>query len=192
MVSSTARDLPEHRNEVMAACLRQGFFPAMMEHLPASDADAIEASLRMVDEADIYLGIFAHRYGYVPAGHELSITEMEYDRAVRRGIPRLIFLTDESQPPGAGDAEQGPAAQKLQALKRRLAAERVVNFFKSPPDLRAHVIDALARQASGAPRPGQEYQIPPPSIFSGSFRSRFVATDKDMDAVLDLRRSFFG
>jgi hypothetical protein len=35
MVSSTARDLPEHRKEVMDASLRQGLFPNMMEHLPA-------------------------------------------------------------------------------------------------------------------------------------------------------------
>ena len=33
MISSTARDLPEHRKEVMDACLRQGMFPIMMEHL---------------------------------------------------------------------------------------------------------------------------------------------------------------
>ena len=98
MVSSTARDLPEHRKEVMEACLRQGMFPQMMEHLPAADADAIAESLRLVDEADIYLGIFAHRYGYVPKGHDISITEMEYNRAVERGIPRLIFLMHEDHP----------------------------------------------------------------------------------------------
>ena len=67
MISSTARDLPEHRKEVMDACLRQGMFPEMMEHLPASDAEAISVSLEMVDRADIYVGIFAHRYGYVPS-----------------------------------------------------------------------------------------------------------------------------
>lgn len=89
IVSSTARDLPEHREEVMDACLRQSMFPKMMEHLPASDADAIAESLKLVDEANIYLGIFAHRYGYVPKGYDISITEMEYNRAVERGIPRM-------------------------------------------------------------------------------------------------------
>src|SRR5229473_488183 len=69
MISSTARDLPEHRKEVMDACLRQGMFPIMMEHLPASDDEAIPPSLKMVDEADIYLLILAHRYGYVPAAN---------------------------------------------------------------------------------------------------------------------------
>ena len=49
MISSTARDLPDHRKEVLDACLRQGMFPIMMEHLPASDSDAISESLKMVD-----------------------------------------------------------------------------------------------------------------------------------------------
>ncbi len=91
MISSTARDLPEHRKEVMDACLRQGMFPMMMEHLPASDAEAIAESLKMVDEAEIYVGVFAHRYGYVPKGHDISVTEMEYNRAVERANPALDF-----------------------------------------------------------------------------------------------------
>ncbi|MGA9771150.1 MAG: DUF4062 domain-containing protein [Blastocatellia bacterium] len=80
MVSSTARDLPEHRKEILDACLRQSMFPKMMEHLPASDTDAIAVSLKLVDEADFYVGVFAYRYGYVPKGYDISITEMEYNR----------------------------------------------------------------------------------------------------------------
>ena len=90
MISSTAIDLPEHRDLVKDACLRQGMFPVMMEQMPAANATAIEESLRIVNEADIYLGIFAYRYGYVPEGYDTSITEMEYNRAVQRGIPCLI------------------------------------------------------------------------------------------------------
>jgi hypothetical protein len=87
MISSTALDLPDHRKEVQDACLRQGMLPVMMEHLPATDADAIAESLRLVDEADIYLSIFAYRYGYIPKGQSISITEMEYNRAIERGFP---------------------------------------------------------------------------------------------------------
>src|SRR5947209_7786487 len=112
MISSSARDLPEHRKEVMDACLRRGMFPVMMEHLPASDADAIAASLKMVDEADIYLGVFAHRYGYVPKGYSISITEMEYKRAVERKMPRLIFMMHEDHPLKAADVEKGEGAVK--------------------------------------------------------------------------------
>lgn len=99
MISSTARDLPEHRDKVMHACLRQGMsHPDMMEHLSATDANAAEVSLRMVEKADLYLGVFGFRYGYVQPGSNISVTEMEYNRAVERGIPRLIFLMHDDHP----------------------------------------------------------------------------------------------
>jgi hypothetical protein len=145
MISSTALDLPEHRDLVKDACLRQGMFPVMMEHLPAADADAIAESLRMVNEVDIYLGIFAYRYGYIPKGHNISITEMEYNRAVERGILRLIFLMHKKHPLTSEDVETGEGAAKIKVLRARLETERVVNFFKSPAELQAQVIDSLSK-----------------------------------------------
>jgi tetratricopeptide (TPR) repeat protein len=152
MVSSTVRDLPEHRQGVLGACLRQGMFPLMMEHLPAVDDDAIKASLDMVDEADIYLGIIAYRHGYVPKGHEISITEMEYNRAVERGIPRLIFLMDPDHPLKVAQVDTGEGAERVEALRKRLSAERVVKFFKSPEDLRADVITSLSLYHKSDPK----------------------------------------
>ena len=38
--------------------------PGVVHIQTASDADAIEVSLKMVEESDVYLGIYAHRYGY--------------------------------------------------------------------------------------------------------------------------------
>jgi hypothetical protein len=114
-----------------------------MEKLPALDADAIEASLHMVDEADIYVGVFAYRYGYVPSGHDISLTEMEYNRAVELEKPRLIFFIDQAHPITGKDVETGPGAIKLQALKDRIGQQRVATFFKSPGDLRGDVVAAL-------------------------------------------------
>ena len=143
VISSTVLDLPEHRREVREACLRQKVFPLMMEHLPALDADAIQASLALVDEADIYIGVFAYRYGHQPAGHEISITEMEYNRAVQRGIPCFIFTMTDDHPIKREDVECGDGEKKLKYLKERL--NRVCASFRSPVDLRAHVIDTLAQ-----------------------------------------------
>jgi len=144
MISSTARDLPDYRAQVMDACLRESMFPKMMEQLPALDVDAIEASLALVDEADVYIGLFAHRYGHIPDGHDKSITEMEYDRAVKRGIPRLIFLMHDDVPVLPKDVDKGDSAVKLDALKARLKKERVVAFFKNPEDLRGLALHALS------------------------------------------------
>lgn len=123
MISSTARDLPEHRKAAMEACRRQGFFPVWMEDLPASDADAVAESMRMVDEADIYLGILGFGYGTTPAGHDKSYTEMEYDQAAKK---TLMFVMSDQHPLLPKDVETGEGAKKLQAfimtLKRATAS----------------------------------------------------------------------
>jgi hypothetical protein len=132
MISSTARDLPEHREKVMHACMRLGmFYPEMMENLTATDANALAVSLKMVDSADIYVGVFAFRYGYVPDGENISVTEAEYDRAIDRNIARLIFLMSDEHPVKPSDVETGEGAGKLKKLKERLKKERVVGFFSS-------------------------------------------------------------
>ena len=131
MISSTALDLPEHRKEVMDACLRMGMHPVMMEHLTAGDVTAAEKSLAMVDDASIYLGVFAYRYCHVPEANnpeQLSVTEMEYNRAVERGIPRLIFLMDKTHPLTAADMEEetsDPAEAK--AGIRRMCEQLLTN-----------------------------------------------------------------
>ncbi|KAB2855216.1 MAG: DUF4062 domain-containing protein, partial [Anaerolineae bacterium] len=147
MISSTARDLPDHRQAALDACMGLGLHPVMMEHLPALDADAIDASLKMVDNSTIYLGIFAHRYGYIPtdpiknpAG--LSITELEYQRAVAKGKPRLLFVVADNHTPDLPHEEAAP--DQLRDFKDRMTKERVVKFFKSPDDLRGHITQALA------------------------------------------------
>jgi hypothetical protein len=68
MISSTARDLPDHREKVMHACLRQSMHPIMMEHLPTDDADAIAAYLKMVNDADLLKRLLLCVSPYVSIG----------------------------------------------------------------------------------------------------------------------------
>lgn len=146
MISSTARDLPEHRKQILEACLRQGMFPLRMEDLPANSDEAAGASLKMVEDADIYIGVFAHRYGYVPVANnskQISVTEMEYDRAVERKIERLVFVMDKAHPITVDDVEIEDAT-KLKSFKDRVQTENIVRFFKSPDDLRAEAINSLS------------------------------------------------
>jgi hypothetical protein len=142
MVSSTAKDLKEYREQVQDACLRMDVMPKMMEHLSAEDADAVEVSLRMVEESDIYIGIYAHRYGYIPDGESISITHMEYNHAVKLGKPRFLFFVSDQVPvlPQHIDME---SYAKLQAFKEELGKKRVAAFFDSPADLRSKALQSL-------------------------------------------------
>ncbi len=145
MISSTALDLPEHRRETLNACLRAGMLPLAMEAMPASDADALAESVRLVDDADIYVGILGHRYGHVPKGQDKSITHLEYERAIGRSIPVLMFLIHREHQLTIDDIET-ERAEELRRLKEEIGEERVVAYFKSPEDLRGHVLHALDEQ----------------------------------------------
>lgn len=191
MIGSTALDLPEHRTAVMEACLRQGFFPVMMEHLAASDDDAIHESLRMVDEADVYLGILAHRCGYVPKGLAISITEMEYNHAGERGIQRLMFAMHKDRPIHIEDVELGEGAEKLKAFKERVKADKVLRFFKAVDGLRGDAIDTLSRLREPNPAPFHyvsEIPAPPRPTSRGSIRRawpRSISGCRDSTASQD-------
>lgn len=155
MVSSTSLDLPEHREAVIDAIFRVKMFPLAMEALTASPYNAIRYSLDMVDDAEVYVGVFGFRYGYRPDDPERnperrSITELEYRRAVERGIPILIFLMDDKHPVpvSAGDAknffEQDPESRVLlERLKAEVSAKYVVASFKSVDELGGKVMQAL-------------------------------------------------
>ncbi len=154
MLSSTSRNLPSHREQATEAILRSGMHPIIMETLTASLGDAISESLRLVDDAEIYVGIFGMRYGYIPDDTRnpdgISITEMEYRHAMKRGIPVLIFIMRDDHP-GPATAAEGETfyeqdetgKAKLTALKKELTTQHVVGFFESPQDLRAQLIQAL-------------------------------------------------
>jgi hypothetical protein len=152
MISSTAIDLPEHRDRVVKACLRQGIFPIGMENLPAHDQDAVDTSFDMVDQADIFIGIYAWRYGLVPNVEtnpdQKSITEMEFDRAIDRMKKKhlldiLVFVADEKHPIQPGHKQDG-VQEKLSAFKERATNGRNHRKFTSPDNLESEVINALS------------------------------------------------
>lgn len=153
MISATARDLKDQRLAAQDACIANDVFPVWMKHLPAQDADGFKVSMEMVDKADIYIGIYAWRYGWVPDfdnPRQVSITELEFDRAVERKASGqlkelLIFIMDESVDVSPANIEMADKAQKkLKAFKERASTKRVVGFFKSTEDLQRQISEALA------------------------------------------------
>ena len=66
-------------------------------------SDPIKFSLQKVAQSQVYVGIFALRYGYIPEDPvrnpgRLSITELEYRHAVELDIPTLIYIAKKSHP----------------------------------------------------------------------------------------------
>jgi len=151
-LSSTYEDLKDHRRTVAEDLRKNRYEIIAMEDYVARDDRPVDACLKDVDRADIYVGLFAFRYGYIPPMEHgnpdgLSITELEYRRAVQQGKTCLVFLADEKGgwPQIHNDAwtgEGGHGAQ-IKRLREYLKTEKLSGFFSSP--------DHLARSLSGFP-----------------------------------------
>lgn len=147
-VSSTVYDLTEHIEQASNACVRLQMLPIHMGQLPSSSDEGAGQRLseKLVDEADIYLGIIGVRYGHCIPESGISYVEHEYNCAVRRGIPRLMFIADESHQFPDSLIETGERANKLMEFKKRVRRENQVKAFGSPLGLYGEIVASLINQ----------------------------------------------
>lgn len=134
-----------------------------MEDYVATDRRPLDKCLADVACCDLYVGIVAHRCGFRPdQGNPqgCSITELEYEQAGHRGVPRLLFvLHDDAEWPASrmdahtGEGDQGGCVRRF---RQRVCGECTVEFFTNPQQLATLVSTAVAvwvatdsRSASG-------------------------------------------
>jgi len=156
-VSSTFLDLEAHRAAAVHMLDQMRYPSIAMEAYVARDARVVDQCLKDVENCDIYLGIFAWRYGHVPAAgnpEALSVTEMEYQHARKLEKPRLLFTStdDAPWPDGYRDTvtgENGNGA-KVQHLRAAIEDDRLPGRFASPDDLAKNVAAAIHLLAADA------------------------------------------
>ena len=147
-ISSTFRDLKEHRATLKVALEKAGYDVDCMERYPAFDERPLDRCLEDVAQCDGYVLILAHRYGFRPSspdGRGLSITEREYEEAIHRSRTTLAFCVEASYAwSGEQDASGSVDAQSLDHFRSRVQRDHGVDFFKSPDNLSALVVAALS------------------------------------------------
>ena len=97
-----------------------------MEDYVATDQRPLTKCLADVSACDVYVGIFAQRYGYIPPKNnpkKQSITEREFRKAVRKGKHCLVFLLHEDARWPPAHRETGRGAERLEALRRELSTK---------------------------------------------------------------------
>jgi tetratricopeptide (TPR) repeat protein len=198
-LSSTFRDLKEYREAAVHACQRVGLLPIYMEEFPPDPRKAVAVCQAKVEEADLFLGIYAHRYGYVPAGSEVSITEMEYDWAVGRNLPVYLYVADPDQPWPPSQVDKGGDYERLTAFKERIGKKHTLKKFRDVPTFKEDVlllVHDLARTETAAPAgdtPQARRTLPtPPTMHSVPpyiLTNRFIGRRKELDALNAWARS---
>src|ERR1041385_5149995 len=158
--TSELRRFPEEHSFVAAAeeALRlAGHAVTDQEYLTARDESPAAYCIAAVGRADVYVGIIGFRYGSpVRDRPQLSYTELEFEAATERGIPRLVFLLDEDQcrglPPSAViDRVHGLRQDGFR--QRLLDADVTVVAVKDAGDLTAKLLLALKELPALRPRP---------------------------------------
>jgi len=94
------------------------------------------ANIESLRKADLFIGIYASRYGDILKDFELSLTEIVYEEALRLQIPRLIYLVD----PHASWAVEH-LHTNFQGAMMRIFLDRFpqenpeIRYFDTPQDL---------------------------------------------------------
>ena len=161
-ISSTYQDLVEHRGVVDRTLRRMGHDVIGMEQYVAEGNKPLERCLADVRLADLYVVMVAWRYGYIPNDQPppatpgaLSITELEYNEAVKAQKPILAFLLDPDTPwptsrvdamstePQRGEAKPGSNIARFRSM---LGTNYLAGMFRTPDDVASQVAAAVAAQ----------------------------------------------
>jgi hypothetical protein len=145
-LSSSFSDLGAYRTRASRALRNLQIEVVGMEDYAAADARPLDKCLADVAATDLYVGLFAFRYGYVPEEDNpdgLSITELEYQCAVNLNKPRLVFLVPDKvkwdrdfEDRITGDGDNG---HRISTLREQLKKDRMAGWFQTPEQLAEEV-----------------------------------------------------
>ena len=157
-VSSTWQDLKPYRQAVYDQLRKLRLDAVAMEDFVAAEMRPLAQSIRDVSEADVYLGIFAWRYGYIPTEgnpERRSITELEYRAAGDHQKERLIFLLRDEAPwsPSLMDSHSQDAQRggQIRRFREELTARHAVGYFSTPDELAKEVSAAITNALLNRP-----------------------------------------
>lgn len=134
-VSSTYEDLKGHRAHVINALRRSGVFVDPMENWTAESDEPKKFSQDRLTGCHFCVLLVAFRRGYVPKDETRSITQLEYQAAVAKGIDVLVYLLDEraSWPKRFNELDSDPQVRAWRAsLEQRHGREL---FGRSPSSI---------------------------------------------------------
>lgn len=140
-LSSTYEDLKEARSQILKflEILRSDIIS--MEFFGSSDHQPKDYALEELRKCNVFIGIYAERYGSIDNESGLSITELEYIEALKlrdqgqiQGVFIYMVNPETLWPINKVDREP-EKIEKLSRLKSTLKSNHTITFFDSVEDL---------------------------------------------------------
>jgi len=143
-LSSTSRDLKEYRDAAYSAIEElDGYHCVRMEDFGARHKNPYDFCCDKVGECDLFVGIIGHLYGSCPKGGKKSYTEMEYEAALFKQIPCLMFFAPEYFPVPNNLIEPDEKRKKQGEFRQRVSRDCIRSGFTSPDNLAFKIIQAI-------------------------------------------------
>ena len=154
-ISSTYSDLSIERKQVLDILLMADCIPAGMESFVATDEEQFNVIKKVIDLCDYYILILGKRYGTVHEASGLSYTEMEYNYAIDKNIPVLVFAIDDSVELDESKVESNAInKEKLAQFKGRAMTNRLASIWRDSSDLMGKVAISIMQAKTEMGRPG--------------------------------------
>lgn len=154
-ISSTYSDLVEERKKVQEILLMADCIPAGMEAFVATNDEQFNVIKKVIDLCDYYILIVGDRYGSINEKTGLSYTEMEYNYAVGKDIPVLVFCLDEKINLSEDKCEKNlEKRKKLSTFKEKAMKNRLASIWKDITELSGQVAISIMRAKNEIDRPG--------------------------------------
>lgn len=154
-ISSTYYDLIEERKKVLDVLLMADCIPAGMEAFVATDAEQFDVIKKVIDLCDYYVLIIGKRYGSINEATGISYTEMEYDYAISKDIPVLVFALDDSVEVSDDKKETDLHKQvKLIDFRKKALSNRLASIWHTADELTGKLAIAIMKAKNEISRPG--------------------------------------
>ncbi len=149
-ISSTYEDLQEERKKVTQALLGIDCVPTGMEVFQASDDDQWNLIKRVINSCDYYIVIVGGRYGSIHPKTKKSYTQMEYEYALKIGIPIVGFIYSGIKRLPWNKIDN---ISKLEEFIN-LVETKMVAYWSTSEELVSCVLLSIYKITSTHPRPG--------------------------------------
>src|SRR5262249_41929868 len=152
---------PAGRSFVQAAIdavVRAGLALVDMRYFAAREGQPADYCQQRVRDCDSYIAVVGFRYGSLVPGETVSYTELEFTEATIAGLPRLVFLLDESAdlPADLVDADRTAVDRFRQRLRE---GGLICTSFATVDGLELAAFHAL-KELAGADARAMPRQLP--------------------------------